>query len=195
MTRREVLLLSSFVCGAFRLGAQTIRLASNSQSELRLEVRKTGLMAGKKHVFLFPEFEGAVQQEPAAVSFTVQVKSLVCKDDWVKPKDREKITRYALDEVLQANRFPRLRYQSTSVQANDGAGGGYLVHGNLTIREATKAVDVHVTRQGSGTETVWTGNAAIGLTDFGIKPPTAALGAIGTEDVMQLSFHLRQAAA
>jgi hypothetical protein len=30
----------------------------------------------------------------------------------------------------------------------------------------------------------------ISLTDFGLKPPSAALGTVGTKDKMQLSFHL-----
>ncbi len=147
-------------------------------------------MAGKKHHLLFRQYEGIVSQNPASqVTFTVQAASLVCEDDWVKPKDREKITRYALHDLLQSNKYPVLRYESTSVQAN---GDAYAISGNLTVKDQTRPVAVHVVRTVNGGRTIWTGGATIRLTDFHLKPPTAALGAIGTEDEMHLLFHFAQ---
>ena len=147
-------------------------------------------MAGKKHHLIFRQYDGAVSRNPALqVTFTVQAASLVCEDDWVKPKDREKITRYALHDLLESSRYPLLRYQSTSVQAN---GAGYAISGNLTVKDQTRPVAVHVLRAADAGRTVWKGGATIRLTDFHLKPPTAALGAIGTEDEMHLQFHLAE---
>jgi hypothetical protein len=41
----------------------------------------------------------------------------------------------------------------------------------------------------------FTGSATVRITDFGLKPPSAALGVIGTKDEMTFSFVLRAAAS
>ena len=188
MRRRSFLVSPALPFAGRLLSAQSLQLLPNTASEFALEVRKTGLMAGRKHHLVFRRYEGTVSQSPAPqVTFTVQAASLVCQDDWVKPKDREKITRYALDDLLETSKYPLLRYQSTSVQAN---GDSYAIAGNLTVKDQTRPVAVHVVRTLNGGRTIWTGGATIHLTDFHLKPPTAALGAIGTEDAMQLVFHL-----
>ena len=187
MTRRAVLTWGSLAWSGRLLPAQTIHLTSNAQSVFTLEVKKTGLMAGKKHHLVFSQYEGTVSQQPSPqIAFTVQANSLVCQDDWVKPKDKEKITRYAIDNLLEARKYPTLRYQSTAVRPNSD---GYTITGNLTIKDETRPVSVKVVHQGNS-GMVWTGEATIRLTDFNLKPPTAALGAIGTEDTMLLLFRL-----
>ena len=186
MTRRTVLALGGLVLGS-PLPAESLRLQPNAASEFALEVKKTGLLAGKKHHLVFRQYDGVVSPEPMPrVTFTVQAVSLVCEDGWVKPKDREKIRRYALDDLLEAVKYPLLRFRSTAVRPN---GDGYAIAGDLTVKEQTRPVMVLVTRRAERGATLWTGGATIRLTDFHLKPPTAALGAIGTEDAMQVLFH------
>lgn len=188
MTRRALLASSGLLLGRHSLLAQTIALRPNAGSEIALEVRKTGIMAGKKHHFTFSRYEGSVSQSPTPqVTLTIQSASLVCHDDWVKPKDVDKITRYAIDDLLEAEKYPALRFQSTAVQSTTD---GYNVAGNLTIKDQTRPVTVKVIRKGAEGSPQWTGNATLKLTDFGLKPPKAALGAVGTEDAMLFSFHL-----
>ena len=52
-------------------------------------------------------------------------------------------------------------------------------------------VTVAVTKSGN----TYDGTAAVNMKDFGIKPPTTGLGAIGTKEVMIISFHLTAAAS
>ncbi len=187
MTRRSVFAWGSLALIGRLLRAQTIHLMPNTESEIALEVNKTGLMAGKKHHLVFSRYQGTASQGTSPqVTFTVQADSFVCQDDWVKPKDKEKITRYAIDDLLEAHRYPTLRYKSTAVHSN---GSSYRIDGNLTIKNETRPVAVTVARKVSD-RIVWTGEATIRLTDFNLKPPTAALGAIGTEDATHLVFHL-----
>ena len=186
MTRRSILTTGGLALSDRLLRAQTIHLTPNPESEISLEVKKTGLMAGKQHHLVFSQYEGTVSQQPSQVVFTVQAGSLICKDDWVKPKDKEKITRYAIDDLLEAQKYPTLRYRSTAVQQTSD---GYTITGDLTIKDETRPVTVKVARKMNG-RAMWTGEAIIRLTDFNLKPPTAALGAVGTEDAMQFLFHL-----
>ncbi len=193
MTRRTILAMSSFALGGGLLKAQNnFRLTPNAESELTLEVTKTGLMSGKKHHLVFSRYEGMVTQQPKPqVAFTVQANSLECQDDWVKPKDREKITRYGIDELLEASKYPELKYRSTSVAQN---GDGYTIEGDLTIKRETHPVTVKVARNPDKSG-LWKGEATIRFKDFNLKPPTAALGTIGTEDAMRLLFHVKSETA
>ena len=147
-------------------------------------------MAGKKHSLVFTQFAGSASQEPLHVQFTVQSASLECRDTWLKPKDREKVQRYAINDLLDAEKYPALRFESTSVQPTEE---GYSIPGNLTVKDQTRPVVVKAIKRSGDQGTVWTGGTRIRLTDFKLKPPTAALGSIGTEDDMALTFHLLSA--
>ena len=186
LTRRTVLASWGLATVGHSLQGQPTRLSPNTRSEVMLEVKKTGLMAGKTHRLVFTQYEGVVSQQPTPqVTFTVQSGSVVCEDDWVKPKDKQKITLYTINDMLEAQKYPTVSYRSTVVET---AGDGYTIRGDLTIKDQVKPVTIRVTVPKQGTAQ-WTGSADFRLTDFNLKPPTAALGAIGTEDTVRLSFH------
>jgi polyisoprenoid-binding protein YceI len=169
------------------------------RSHFALELEKTGLMAGKKHHFEFSRYHGTLQydKEQAANSslkLTVESQSAICQDTWVKPKDREKIQGYALHEMLDAERYPKIIFQSTAVKPMTE--GRFQVQGQLTIRDRTEPVTVEVKVDSSNSQRLgFTGQASIRLTDYDLKPPTAALGAIGTKDEMIVLFQLTGAPA
>ena len=95
-------------------------------------------MSGKKHHLVFSSYEGMATQQPKPqVAFTVQANSLECQDDWVKPKDKEKITRYGIDELLEASKYPELKYRSTTVAQN---GDGYTINGDFIIKGKARPV-------------------------------------------------------
>lgn len=184
-------LISGFVLCVALVGQQPLRLTPGPGQAFVLEVDKTGLMSGKTHRFVFPKFTGEVLESrdgPAKsqVTFAVSTREILCEDTWVSSKDRQKILEYARNEMLAANQYPELRFRSTSV-ASLGA-GQYLVEGQLTIRDRTRAVPVNV----QATPDRWfTGSATVRLSEFGLKPAKAALGAIGTRDEMRVTFRLR----
>jgi polyisoprenoid-binding protein YceI len=164
------------------------------QSHFALEIEKTGLMAGKKHHFEFSRYHGSLKydKEQAANSsmkLAVESQSAVCQDTWVKPKDREKIQSYALHEMLDAERYPEIVFESTTVKPMSE--GRFQVQGRLTIRDQTKPATAEVKVEASnGQQLRFTGQANVRLTDYNLKPPTAALGAIGTKDKMTVLFQL-----
>ena len=70
------------------------------ESTFTPEVFKTGLMARKKHLLFFEQYDGEIEYntqriEDSKVRFTVQASSATCKDNWVKPEDRKKILEQA----------------------------------------------------------------------------------------------------
>jgi polyisoprenoid-binding protein YceI len=73
----------------------------------------------------------------------------------------------------------------------DAAGAGkFEVEGDLTIRDLTRPVVVSVTLQQGSAGLVFDGSAVVKMKDYNMKPPSAAMGLIGTMDEMLLTFHL-----
>ncbi len=173
------------ILAALSLGAEskTIHLNPDPANTLELLVEKTGVMSGKRHRFLFTAYSGKLDMD-TSVSFTIQAASLVCTDTWVSAKDLKKIENVAKTDMLAIDRHPVLRFQSTEIRAI--APDRYSVRGNLEIRGIHKPVDVTVVRSSAD----YKGNAKIRLTDFGLKPPSAALGLVGTKETMDFNFTL-----
>ncbi len=173
------------------------RIEPTSDSRFALEVFKTGLMSGKKHLLVFERYAGrldydAAHPEQSRIAWTVEAGSLVVKDDWVSEKDRAKIADEALNNKLQAKQYPEMRFRSGSMRALGE--GRYAVQGNLTIRDRAQPVEVSVhLSEGPGGMLLFDGEATVSMKAYGMKPPTAALGLIGTKDEMTVQFQLHAA--
>jgi polyisoprenoid-binding protein YceI len=163
-------------------------------NKLELQVWKTGLYKGKSHIFTFPKYEGTIDYDPqrpesSSVSITISAADIKLMDTWLSPKDFKSVQEYAVKEMLNAAKFPEIRFTSMEVRA--GEGGNFVVRGALTIRERAKPAELRmVIFQKPGEPASFEGKAEVKLTDFGLKPPTAALGLIGTADGMVFSFTL-----
>lgn len=163
-------------------------------ARLALTVEKTGLLRGKKHLFLFEKYDGKLSfdaKNPAAASvqLTIDSRSLVCKDDWVSAKDLKSVQKTALEDMLDSERSPAMTFSSAAVKTVDGE--WFEVQGTLTIRGRAKpsVVKVRLPAAGRGeAEMKLEGTSMIRITDYGLKPPSAVLGAIGTKDEMTLAF-------
>ncbi|MBM3725011.1 MAG: YceI family protein [Acidobacteria bacterium] len=169
--------------------ASSLRIAPAPDARFRLLVDKTGLLSGKTHIFEFSGYEGSIEfdaanPERSSVNFSVDAASIQCLDTWVNEKDRAKVLATARKEMLAIEQFPRITFQSTAVSGT----GPFIVRGQLTVRGVTRPVEVNVERKAAG---AWEGKAALRLTAFGLKPPSAVLGAIGTKDEMRIEFHLK----
>ena len=143
---------------------------------VRLEVAKTGFMKGRVHVFEFPSYKGEATRHPDRYSIALDAAKIECKDTWLKPDDLNKVLAYAVKDMLAAKRYPQILYSSSD--------------GMLTIRDQSRPVAVIYKERSPG---VFEGSSMIDMRLFGLKPPSAALGAIGTDPWMKLSFRLRVA--
>lgn len=171
------------------------RLVPAPGMSLELKVQKTGLMRGRFHTFDFPRFQGSVRYDVetpsrSSVELEVELGSMQLLDTWVSEKDHKKILEYARTDMLAVSQYPRIRFVSTS--AAPAAEDWMRVSGNLTIRAVTKQVEVRVKvkERGDGFQ-IFEGKSVFPMTAFGLKPPSAALGMIGTKDEMELTFVVR----
>jgi polyisoprenoid-binding protein YceI len=123
------------------------------------------------------------------VSLTLAAADVKLMDTWLSPKDFKSVQEYAVKDMLNAAKFPEIGFVSSQVHAQDAA--NFSVRGTLTIRGVARPADVRVlVLPAPGGATEFSGKSEVKLTDFGLKPPTAALGLIGTMDVMVFSFTL-----
>ncbi len=165
----------------------------SAESTFTLEVAKTGLMAGKKHFLFFEQYTGEVNYdsqhpENSKVLLTVEARSVTCKDAWVKKKEqKKKIVDAAVNDMMAASQYPQLTFSSTRITGKSK--GQYEIQGNLTVRGITKPITFVAAAKSSGIQRLEIdGDAHISLRDYGLKPPSALLGLIGTKSKMTLRF-------
>jgi polyisoprenoid-binding protein YceI len=165
----------------------------SAESTFTLEVSKAGLMAGKKHFLFFEQYAGEVdydskRPENSSVTLTVEARSVTSKDAWVKKKeDRKKIVDAAVNDMMAASQYPQLKFASTRITSKSK--GQFEIQGDLTVRGITKPITFVAAAKPSGIERLEIdGDAQINLQDYGLKPPAAMLGLIGTKSKMTLRF-------
>jgi polyisoprenoid-binding protein YceI len=186
-----ILLLFSFVAWA---EPQSYIIHPSKDNRMELRVLKTGFMRGKQHLFVFERYRGSVvhdaaKPEKSSVTLAIESSSIVCKDTWVSEKDLRKIQTHALEEMLEAEKHPEIRFQSSSVKQVEP--GKFEAQGMLTIRGVAKPQTVSVRLSpAAGDSLLLQGEAEIDMKEFGLKPPSAAFGTIGTKSEMPFSFTL-----
>lgn len=174
--------------------AQSYVIGPEPGARFTLEVLKTGLMSGKKHVFLFERYEGvltydAARPENSSVELTLEAASIANQDTWISQKDVKKVEEYALTDMLDAARNPHLRFTSSAITKRPD--GKFNVQGTLTIRDRPHPVTVEVSiSPGPAGSLSIVGKAQVSLKDYAIKPRSAVLGVIGTKDEMNVDFSL-----
>ena len=85
--------------------------------------------------------------------------------------DKKKIYDNVTKDVLHVRKFPGIRFESTNVVER---GEGFAVEGTLHLHGKSKSVQAGVRADGSR----WVTEVRLHQPDFGIKPYTAALGAL-----------------
>ncbi|MDH3625076.1 MAG: YceI family protein [Myxococcales bacterium] len=85
--------------------------------------------------------------------------------------DKKKIHENITKDVLRAHKHPEIRFDSTEVVSR---GEGFTVEGQLQLYGCSRAIQLEVRPVGGR----WVTEVTIHQPDFGIKPYTAALGAL-----------------
>jgi polyisoprenoid-binding protein YceI len=184
---------AALILMASALNGDELRLAPEGRP-LKLEVEKAGLLSGKKHHFEFPDYTGVVNFDPAnpaAATVTIEIAAgnLKVMDDWIDEKDRKKVAEFTRSAgMLDSSKHPKMLFRSTRIERSGE--DAYRVTGDLVVRGVAKpvALDVKIKRDTGGLAVE--GRGAFPMTQFGLKPPSAALGAIRTKDLMTLRFEV-----
>lgn len=118
-----------------------------------------------------------------AVDVTIPVQGLDCKNGSMNSKMRE---------ALKSGEHPLIRFALTSAElSTPDAEGAFRVtaNGRLTIAGATRPISMDVQGRALGDGGYrFSGEVPLAMTDFGMRPPTAMLGAVKAGDAVTVSF-------
>ena len=185
-----------FLPGILSAQEVTYSIRPAAESRFVLEVFKSKLWEGRKHMFIFDRFTGDLRfdqksPERSAVRLVIESRSARCVDDWVKPSRIKDIEKAAVQETMAAATYREITFESTAITTTSP--DKYEVLGLLTIRGQARKVKltVETSRRGDG---IWVkGSARVRLSEFSLKPPRGVVGVslfIGTKDEMNVVFEL-----
>jgi polyisoprenoid-binding protein YceI len=198
-------LFAAVVCLSFMSsssGAQrahTYKIAP-AESNLWVFVAKAGLFSAfaHDHNIGVKSFNGSVtvlESGAAGGSLTldIEAKSLTVLDQKVSEKDRTEIFNSMHSAVLESEKYPKITFKSASVSDLKQMGEhsySFTVNGDLTLHGATKRVAVPVSATITPQQLRATGKYTLRQTDFGIKPYSAAGGAVKVKNEVVVNFNI-----
>lgn len=180
------LILLITISAGFAVAQTSQRVIDVEHSTMTVRVFKTGVFAfaGDNHEVQAPIVSGSVDQAKRTVELTVDARKMKVLDPKLSDSKRSQVQQKMLSaEVLDPDRYPEIRFESTDVKGN---GQQLLVTGNLTLHGQTHPVVVTVT----GSESSYRGKATVKQTDFGMKPVTVGGGTVKVKDEVEIEFEI-----
>jgi polyisoprenoid-binding protein YceI len=158
----------------------------------------TGLLSSLGHnpTIAFSDFEGEIHLDPntlqeSTLRIVFHAASSTITDD-INQKDQDEINRRTHDEVLEADSYPDIVYESSQVSASKTAEGQYWIalNGELTLHGVTRnqPVSTHVSINGNNLRAM--GDFSVRQSDYKITPVTALGGAIRLKDDLKITFDI-----
>ena len=159
----------------------------------------TGLLSSFGHnpTIAIPDFEGDVQWtsdtlEDAKVRIVARAAALTVTDD-ISARDRQEIERRMHDEVLETDGFEEILYDCDRVSPIQKiAESLYAVrlNGELSLHGVTRTqpIPARVTIKGETLRAA--GDFSVRLSDYEIRPVSAAGGTVKLKDELKLSFDI-----
>ena len=190
--RIDLAIMRNFICGV--VVALTCRFAGaqaadidRAHSSITVKVEKSGLFSAfaHNHTIQAPLATGHLDTQKRIVSLTLNTKDMKVVDEGVKESERAEIEQTMKSEkVLDVQKFPEIRFASTSITPQDG--GRYQVKGDLTLHGATHAIEFPIAESNGR----YTGSVKLKQTEFGIAPVSIAGGAVKVKDVIEIVFEI-----
>ena len=174
------------VMGCWLAAAQAAEVDSD-RSSITVKVEKSGLFSAfaHNHTIRASIASGKLDAEKRTAELVFNTKEIKVLDEGVKDSEKAEIEQtMKSDKVLDIQRFPEIRFQSTSIALQDS--GHYLVRGGLTLHGTTRPVEFPV----AFTKGRYTGAVKLKQTDFGITPVSIAGGAVKVKDVIEAVFEI-----
>jgi polyisoprenoid-binding protein YceI len=151
-------------------------------SECLVFTFKDGLLARLAHDLKLQvaRFSIEVDDSTHAIKATFDPSSIevVCaqvdgRDDpaTLSKGDKKKIYDNIVKDVLHVRKFPEIQFDSTNVAER---GDGYAIEGTLQMHGRSKTIQAGLRAEGPR----WVTEVRLHQPDFGVKPYTAALGAL-----------------
>jgi polyisoprenoid-binding protein YceI len=156
------------------------------QSTITVRVFKAGLFRGfgDNHEIRGGVKHGSINDtNPIEIHISVDARNLRVVDPDASANDRAQIqTRMLGPEVLDASRFPEIRFDSDTAGRTDSH--AWIVHGQLTLHGQTRALTVNVNQD----QRHYKGSVTLKQTDFGMTPISVAGGAVKVKDELTIDF-------
>lgn len=179
--------------------ARTYKIVA-AESHLSVFVAKAGLFSAFAHdhnigVKLFSGSVTVPESGAAggALTLDIEAKSLSVLDQQVSDKDRAEIANSMHSAVLESEKYPKISFKSASVSGlkqTGEQGYGFTVNGDLTLHGATRRIAVPVSATITPQQLRASGKYTLRQTDFGIKPYSAAGGAVKVKDEVVVNFSI-----
>jgi polyisoprenoid-binding protein YceI len=159
----------------------------------------TGLLSSFGHnpTIAIPDFQGEVQftsdtLEDASLRLVIQATSLIVTDD-ISAKDRQEIQQRMREEVLETDGFEEIVYECdrvSSIQKISEGQYAVALNGDLSLHGVTQTqpVSARVTMKGETFRAA--GDCSLRLSDYEIRPVSAAGGTVKLKDELKLSFDI-----
>jgi polyisoprenoid-binding protein YceI len=190
--RINLAIMRNFICGVIAAmacqfaGAQAADIDS-AHSSITVKVEKTGLFSAfaHNHTIQAPLATGHLDTQKRIVSLTLNTKDMKVIDEGVKESERAEIEQTMKSEkVLDVQKFPEIRFASTSITPQDG--GRYQVTGDLTLHGTTHAIEFPIAESKGR----YTGSVKLKQSEFGIAPVSIAGGAVKVKDGIEIVFEI-----
>ncbi len=110
--------------------------------------------------------------------------------DGVSAKDKKEVEVVTRDQVLEASRFPEIKYECADVSASKAYGNTYNLKckGTLSLHGVSKPHEVDAQLNVLDGSIRLTGSSTVRQADYNIKPVKAAGGMIATKDDVKIAF-------
>ncbi len=184
--------------------AVRIFVADPATSRVRIKLGRAGLFGflGHDHLIEAPIAEGRIEMGPDAVrssrvAFRFRAAALAVVPGTEPAGDIPDVeARMRGPEILDADRYPDIAFDSTEVQGRGGAAGelDLRVRGWLTLRGRKHVVEVPVRVRLEGETLSARGEVELRLRDLGIEPPSVAR-VVKVADRFTISIDVRAARA
>jgi polyisoprenoid-binding protein YceI len=175
-----------------------IYLIDGRASRFTVRAFASGMLAAMGHnpTVGIREFSGEMSFDPEkaqAGSFRLGVNaaSLSIQDD-VSEKDRREMERLMNQEVLEAAKFPEIRYEASDITVTRVSEMLYsaALNGELTLHGVTRRqpINARITLLGSMLRA--SGDFTLDQTDYNIKLVSVAGGVLKVKDELKFSFEI-----
>jgi polyisoprenoid-binding protein YceI len=157
-------------------------------SRLTVHVYKSGMFSAfaHNHEIEAPIESGEVNESgDLSVELSVDARKLLVLDPEASRGTRAEIQAAMLGpQVLDANRFPEIRFKSTAIRALQS--NHWTVEGNLDLHGERHPLTVDVALE----DGKYRGTAAVMQTAFGIPPVRIAGGTVRVKDQLRIDFEI-----
>lgn len=179
--------------------AHTYKLVP-AESSLWVFVAKAGLFSAfaHDHQIGVKSFSGSITVPESgatsgALTLDIEAQSLTVLDQKVSEKDRTEIFNSMHSTVLESEKYPKIAFKSAAISDLKQTGEqtyNFTVNGDLSLHGVTKRIAVPVGATITPQQLRATGKYTLRQTDFGIKPYSAAGGAVKVKNEVVVNFNI-----